>query len=241
MNKRNLGFIGLGKMGLPMATNLLATGFALTVYDLDEKPVNELDKVGAQAVNSSKDVGEKSEVVWIMVTHQAVEKVVLGDGGVLSGMRQGGIIIDGGNSNPVSSQRIARITAERAVAFLDVGCSGGPEGAAKGTLAIMVGGDRRTYEDCLPIFKALGSQVAYFGPSGMGHLVKVINNMVVAITSMGIAEALAFAMKNGLNPSAVAEVLNAGVGQSWLPELAKRIFDCPGGIEGIGSRIGGGD
>lgn len=113
MNKltavRRVSFIGLDKMGRPMACNLLKKGFPLTVYDRDEKPVQELVRHGAQAAHSPKEVAERSEVVWIMVPQQAVEEVILGDQGVLQGMKEGGIVIDGGNSNPASSRRLSRL------------------------------------------------------------------------------------------------------------------------------------
>ena len=209
--KERVGLIGLGKMGRPMACNLLKAGFSLTLYDCDEKPVHDLIQQGAQAARSPKEVAERSEVVWIMVPAAAVEGVVLGEQGVLRGMKEGGIVIDGGNSHPASSKRLAEIAAEKSVFFLDVGCSGGPSAAERGTLALMVGGDKKAFERCRPIFETLGSVVKYFGLSGSGHLVKVINNVLVAVSSMAVSEALALAIRAGLDPKEVAEVMNAGV------------------------------
>ena len=241
MNKQNVGFIGLGKMGRPMARNLLKAGFPLTVYDRDEKPLQDLVQQGAQAARSPKEVAERSEVVWIMVPAAAVEEVVLGEQGVLRGMKEGGIVIDGGNSNPASSRRLAEITAEKGIFFLDVGCSGGPPGAEQGTLALMVGGDKKAFERCRPIFEVLGSVVKHFGQSGNGHLVKVINNVLVAVSSMAVSETLALAIRAGLDPKEVAEVMNAGVARGWLLELARRIFERPEGIKGIAGKVGGGE
>lgn len=148
--------------------------------------------------------------------------------------------MDGGNCNPIVSHGIAEKVASQGVTFLDVGVSGGPEGAANAALALMVGGEEWAYQECLPLFRALGTQVSYFGPSGRGHLVKLINNLLVAVVSMGVAEALAFARRVGLDPKEVARVLNAGVARGWLLELAERIFEQPEGIKGIGEPIGGG-
>jgi len=239
--KKRVGFIGLGKMGRPMARNLLKVGFSLTVYDRAEEPVQELVQLGAQAASSSEKVAERSEVVWIMVPHQAVEEVVLGEEGILQGMKGGGTVIDGGNSNPAFSRRLAKIVAEKRASFLNVGCSGGPSGAEQGTLALMVGGDREAFERCRPIFEALGSVIKYFGPSGKGHLVKVINNVLVAVSSMAVSEALALAVCPGLDPKEVAELMNAGVARGWLLELSQKIFERPEGIKGIAGRIGGGE
>jgi len=241
MGQERLGFIGLGKMGRPMARNLRKAGFSLTVYDRDERPMQELVRQGAQAARSPKEVAERSEVVWIMVPHQAVKEVVLGEQGVLQGMEEGGIAIDGGNSHPVSSKRLAEIAAERGVFFLDVGCSGGPSAAEQGTLALMVGGDEKAFGRCRPIFETLGSVVKYFGPSGNGHLVKVINNVLVAVSSMAVSEALALAIRAGLDPKEVAEVMNAGVARGWLLELAQKIFERPEGIKGVAGKVGGGE
>ncbi len=109
------------------------TGCSLTVHDRDEKPIQVLVQLGAQSAHSPREVAERSEVVWIMVPAAAVEEVVLGKQGVLQGMRKGGIVIDGGNSNPASSRRLAKIAAEKGVSFLDVGCSGGPPLVARGS------------------------------------------------------------------------------------------------------------
>jgi 3-hydroxyisobutyrate dehydrogenase-like beta-hydroxyacid dehydrogenase len=241
MSSFDVGFIGLGKMGHPMARNLLKAGFSLTVYDRDEKPVRELAQLGARAARLPKEVAERSEVVWIMVPHQAVEEVVLGEQGVLQGMKEGGIVIDGGNSHPASSRRLAKIASEKGVFFLDVGCSGGPSAAEQGTLALMVGGNKKAFGRCRPIFEVLGSVVKHFGPSGNGHLVKVINNVLVATSSLAVSEALALAIRAGLDPKEVAEVMNAGVARGWLLELAQRIFERQEGIQGIVGKVGGGE
>lgn len=199
-----------------MARNLLAAGFPLTVYDVQEGPVKEMVASGATVASLPREVGEESDIVVIMVPSAAVESVILGEEGVLWGMRRRGIIVDGGNCNPAVSQRIAEKAAAEGVAFLDVGVSGGPEGAANAALALMVGGGEEwAYQECLPLFQALGTQVTYFGPSGRGHLVKLINNLLVAVVSMGVAEALAFARRVGLDPKEVAGVLNAGVARGW--------------------------
>ena len=236
-----IGFIGLGKMGYPMARNLLRAGFSLTVYDRDKKPAQELSRQGALIACSPREAAACCEVVWLMVPASVVEEVVSGKNGILQDMKEGEVIIDGGNSNPVSSQHLAKIVSKKGVSFLDVGCSGGPPGAQEGTLALMVGGDKEAFGRCRSIFAALGSQLKYFGASGNGHLVKVINNVLVATSSMAVSEALALAMRAGIDPKEMTEVMGAGVARGWLLELSQQILERPDGIKNIAGNIAGGE
>ena len=164
-----LGFIGLGKMGKPMAQNLLKEGFAVAVYDVSQAPVAELAKAGAGAAACPAEVARESEVVWMMLHPGQVAEVLLGEYGVLKEASAGTVVVDGGNCDPVVSRRHAAAAADAGVSYLDAGCSGGPHGAKEGRLAIMVGGDEKAYERCLPVFEAVGEQIAYLGPSGNGH------------------------------------------------------------------------
>jgi 3-hydroxyisobutyrate dehydrogenase-like beta-hydroxyacid dehydrogenase len=146
---QRVGFIGLGRMGGPMATHLLRAGVGLTVYDVAPAAIEPLARLGAAVADSPAAVGRAAEVVFVMLHPEPVPEVVAGPGGVLDGIARGGVIIDSGNCKPADSRRLAATCAERGVGFLDVGASGGPAGAAAGTLAIMAGGDRAVYERCL--------------------------------------------------------------------------------------------
>ena len=136
-----VGFIGLGKMGGPMARNILKAGFRVVVYDVANAPVRELVEAGAAAADSPAEAARGSEVVFIMVQADQVGNVLSGDQGVLSGAAAGAVVVDGGNCDPTVSRRYAAGAAQIGVSLLDAGCSGGPHGAAEGSLAIMVGGD----------------------------------------------------------------------------------------------------
>ena len=220
-----VGFIGLGKMGGPMARNLLKAGFAVTVYDSAADPVGELVQAGAETATSPYDVALHSEIVWIMVPASQVGNVLSPvTGGVLKGALAGTIIVDGGNCDPDVSRRHAADAAQMGVSFLDAGCSGGPHGAAEGTLAIMVGGDRAAYDGCLPVFEAVGGQIAYMGPSGNGHLAKVVNNMITKMTDFVIAESLTLGLKAGLDVAAMLDVLTTGAARSWILSQAGELF-----------------
>ena len=157
-------------MGQRMATHLLRAGAALTVHDLAPEAVDRLARLGAAPADSPAAVGRAAEVVFVMLPPAPVEAVVAGPGGVLDGLAPGGIVVDNGNSHPAASRRLAATCAGREVAFLDAGVSGGPAGAAAGTLAVMAGGDRAAYERCLPLLRCFGREVAHLGPSGAGHL-----------------------------------------------------------------------
>ena len=219
-----LGFIGLGKMGKPMARNLLKEDFAVAVNDVSHAPVAELAEAGAGVAASPAEVARESEVVWMMLHPGQVEEVLWGEAGVLKGASVGTVVVDGGNCDPVVSRRHAAAAADAGVSYLDAGCSGGPQGAERGGLAIMVGGDEMTYERCLPLFKAVGEQIAYLGPSGNGHLSKVINNMITKMTDFVIAESLTLASKAGLDVATLLDVISTGAARSWILSQAAELF-----------------
>ena len=219
-----VGFIGLGKMGGPMARNILSAGFTVFVYDVADAPVRELVKAGATAADSPADAARGSEVVFIMVQADQVGNVLSGDQGVLSGAAAGTVVVDGGNCDPTVSRRYAAHAAQMGVSLLDAGCSGGPHGAIEGALAIMVGGDRPAYDRCLPVFQAVGGQIAYMGPSGNGHLAKVVNNMITKMTDFVIAESLTLGLKAGLDVAAMLDVLTTGAARSWILSQAGELF-----------------
>ena len=222
-----VGFIALGNMGKSMAINLLNAGFSLTVHDTREGPVEELVGLGASAAASPDAVARGSEVVWMMLHPAHVEEVLLGDSGVLRGAAPGTIVVDGGNCDPLVSQRYAAEAAQQGVTFLDAGCSGAPEGAREGTLAIMVGGDRDAFDTCLPIFHAVGKQATYFGKSGNGHMAKIINNIIIAMMTQAISEALTLATEAGLDPKRLLDTITTGAARSWLLSQANGIYHKP--------------
>ena len=224
---QRVGFIGLGRMGGPMATHIARAEALLTVHDLAPVAVEGLTREGAAAADSAAAVGRAAEVVFVMLHPGPTEAVIAGPGGVLDGIAPGGVIIDSGNSDPSVSRRLAATCAARGVGFLDAGASGGPAGAAAGTLAIMVGGDRDTYDRCVPCFECVGREVAYMGPSGSGHLAKMVNNMIVFMTTAVVSEALSFAEANGLAMPDLTRVVATGAARSWILENAARLYTEP--------------
>ena len=166
---QKLGFIGLGIMGKPMAKNLLKAGYELVVYDINPEAVKELVESGAKAGTSSKDVAERSEVIITMLPNSPeVREVVLGKDGIIEGAKPGTIVIDMSSISPIASQEIAAELAKRQVTMLDAPVSGGEPKAIDGTLAIMVGGPKDTFEEVKEILLHMGSSAVLFGDIGIG-------------------------------------------------------------------------
>ena len=224
--QNRIGFVGLGIMGKPMARNLLKAGYALTVYSRRRETVEALIAEGAQGAYSPREVGERSTVVITMVTDTPdVQQVVLGSDGLLSSLPSGGTIIDMSTISPTATREIAVATQTKGIHFLDAPVSGGEGGAIAGTLSIMVGGEASTFNSCLPILQAMGKNIIHVGPSGSGQLVKLCNQIAVAVTNLAMSEALIFAAKAGVNLEHMHQAISGGAAGSWqLSNLAPRVF-----------------
>jgi 2-hydroxy-3-oxopropionate reductase len=228
-----LGFIGLGIMGKPMAGHLLKAGNILSVYDLVPETVQELVNLGAAACRNSKEVAEKSDIVFIMVPDTPdVEAVLFGKDGVVEGIRAGSIVVDMSSISPTATRVFARKLAAMKAKMLDAPVSGGQAGAQAGTLSIMVGGDPAVFEQISPYFQLMGKNIIHIGDNGAGQTCKVANQIAVAITLEAVSEALLFASKAGADPKKVREALLGGFAQSKILEahgerMLKRNF-APG-------------
>ena len=211
-----IGFIGIGKMGAPMSRRLLEAGYPLVVYDLSEKAMEGLVEAGAGKASSVKDLARCSSVVITMLPASPdVETVVLGPEGVVEGAGAGDMVIDMSSSYPTSTKMIGERLSAKGVRMLDAPVSGGIKGAREGTLSIMVGGEEKDYEECRPIFEAMGQNIWYIGGLGAGHTVKALNNLCSACSMAITSEALVVAAKLGLSPERVIEVMNSSTGRSW--------------------------
>lgn len=218
--KRRLGFIGLGTMGKPMATNLIKAGYPVVVHNRSRGPVKELEALGAEGAISSREVAEKTDLVVTMLPDSLdVIQVVLGAGGVLEGAGSGYTIIDMSTISPLAAQEIAEKAASKQISFLDAPVSGGQKGAIEGSLSIMVGGDRRVFESCLDIFKVLGKNIVYIGGVSMGQTAKACNQIVVASTLEAWGEALVLARKAGLDLNLLVKALSGGFAGSHVLDV----------------------
>jgi 3-hydroxyisobutyrate dehydrogenase len=222
-----VGFIGLGIMGRPMARNLMKAGFPLTVWNRSRPGIDELVKEGAAEGSDPADVARRSDVVITIVGDSPdVEEVALGTGGIIEGAHAGLVHVDMTTMSPEVTRRIAERLGEKGVEMLDAPVSGGQQGAIDAALSIMVGGRKETLERCRPVLEAMGRKIVHCGPSGAGQTVKLCNQIAVAMTNLGMCEALVFAARSGIDPRVMIEAVSAGAGTSWqLQNLAPRIVE----------------
>jgi 2-hydroxy-3-oxopropionate reductase len=225
-----IGFIGLGIMGKPMARNLLKAGYSLVVYDLRQSPLSELREAGATPAASCRDAAAQSDIIITMLPDGPdVEIAILGPDGVLAGARKGSLIVDMSSISPNVSKKIGAACVERGVGFLDAPVSGGEPKAIEGTLAIMVGGDPVAFERARPILEKMGSAVTLTGPVGAGNTTKLANQIMVACNIAAMGEALVLATRGGLDPEVVFNAVKGGLAGSTVlnvkaPMLIARNF-----------------
>ncbi|WP_321476018.1 2-hydroxy-3-oxopropionate reductase [uncultured Paludibaculum sp.] len=213
----NIGFVGLGIMGKPMARNLLKAGHKLVVYDIVAASVAELGTAGAEAATSAADAAARSELIITMLPDgPEVQAAVLGTAGVLEGAAPGSIVVDMSSINPLTAQKVGAACAAKGVEFLDAPVSGGEPKAIDATLAIMVGGAQATFDKALPVLKSLGSSVTLTGPVGAGNVTKLANQIMVACNIAAMGEALVLATKAGLDPEVVFNAVKGGLAGSTV-------------------------
>lgn len=226
-----VGFVGLGRMGRPMTENLLKNGFEVTVHNRSRGVVDELVKQGAKAGGLPRGVVEAADVVMTALpTVETVEEVYLGEDGLIPNARQGQVLIDCSTVGPETTRKCYEAARAKGVGFLDGPMSGGPAGATGGTLTYMIGGDADVLERAKPVFEATGKNIHHVGQSGAGTVVKLVNQLLVAIHTSAASEALAFAVKAGASPVAVQEVIGSSFGGSAMlnrntPLIVKRDFE----------------
>lgn len=212
----NIGFIGLGIMGRPMAKNLLKAGYSLTVYDKFAK-ADDLVALGAKLGVSNKDVASRSDVIITMLPNSPhVREAVLGKDGVLEGAREGAILVDMSSIAPGASQEICAAVKEKGIVMIDAPVSGGEPKAIDGTLAIMVGGDENAFRTVKPILDKLGASVIRTGGIGAGNVTKLANQIIVALNIAAVAEAFTLSTKAGVDPEAVFNAIKGGLAGSTV-------------------------
>lgn len=216
----NLGFVGLGTMGRPMALNLMRAGHDMAVFVRRTDAAQALVAAGATACASAADVARRAEVVFTMVTSsEDVAGVALGKGGIVEGAASGSVVVDMSTIAPAAARRIAAGLAVRGVHMLDAPVSGGEQGAIHATLAIMVGGDAQVLERVRPLLQILGGTIVHIGASGAGQVAKACNQLVMVAAIEAAAEALALAAKSGADPGKVREALAGGSAGSRALDL----------------------
>ena len=215
--KETVGFIGLGIMGAGMAHNLLKAGFEVHVWNRTRSRMLPLTDAGAKPASSPADVASGVTIVVLCVSDTAdVEEVLFGSEGVATEARPGTLIIDNSTISPQATVALAGRLQNMGLAMLDAPISGGSEGAAKGTLSIMVGGTEQDFARGLPVLEAMGSRITHVGPSGAGQMVKLVNQILVVGTMQAVSEALVFAQKGGLDLNKTLAAVEHGAAGSWM-------------------------
>ena len=204
----------------------MKAGYQLSIYNRSAAKTEELIRAGAVGCTSPAEVAKQSDVVFSMVGYPTdVEQVLLGEDGVLSGLRAGGVIVDMTTSKPGLAARIAELAAAKGVHALDAPVSGGDIGAREARLSIMVGGEEEVFQALMPVWQLLGTTHVYHGPAGCGQHTKVVNQILIAASMVGLCEALLYAKQSGLDPERVLKSVSSGAAGSWsLSNLTPRIL-----------------
>ena len=211
----NIGFIGIGLMGFPMTKNLLKSGYNLKAYNRSQDKADRLKEFGAEISTSIKDVVTNSDVVITMLTDDAAVEKVMGSDEFISNIKEGATVIDMSSVNPVITKKYAEILKEKNINYLDAPVSGGTIGAEEASLAIMVGGDEKTFKQCYDLLKILGNPTLV-GPVTSGQISKLANQIIVGVTIGAVAEAVTLCEKSGTNPSKMIEALSGGWADSKI-------------------------
>ncbi len=217
---KTIGFIGLGTMGMPMAVNLLKSGYTVYGYNRTAAKREQLKALGALEAASPAEAARQADVIFTNVSNDdALLEVVYGPGGILEGSRPGLTVIDCSTVSPATSRRIAEELKAQQAFFLDAPVTGSKPAAESGTLVFMVGGEEAVYEEHLDLFEVLGSKCLYMGDSGSGSYAKLAHNTIVGINAIGLMEGFSIAAKAGLSPEKFLEIVTAGGANSRQAEL----------------------
>jgi 3-hydroxyisobutyrate dehydrogenase len=211
-----IAFIGLGQMGAPMARNLLKAGHTLVVFDVMAPACEALQKLGAEAASSARDAAARGELVITMLPSSPhVRAVYLDAEGVLAGVRPGVTLVDSSTIDPHTARDVARVAEQHGNPMADAPVSGGTGGAEAGTLTFMVGAAPEVFAAIQPVLANMGKNVVHCGGSGNGQVAKICNNMVLAISMIGVAEAMSLGASLGIDAKVLAGVLNTSSGRCW--------------------------
>ena len=225
LKMKNIGFIGIGLMGFPMAKNLLKSGYNLKAYNRSQDKADRLKEFGAEISLSIKDVVTNSDTIITMLTDDSAVEKVMGSDDFISNIKEGATVIDMSSVNPVITKKYAEILKQKNINYLDAPVSGGTIGAEEASLAIMVGGDEETFKNCYELLKKMGNPTLV-GPVSSGQISKLANQIIVGVTIGAVAEAVTLCEKSGTNPNKMIEALSGGWADSKILQThGKRMID----------------
>lgn len=230
---KKIGFVGTGVMGSSMVLNLIKHGYELSVYNRTKSKADACIAAGAKWCDTVAECAKDKDVVITIVGFpKDVEEVYFGENGILNAAKNGAYVIDMTTTSPMLSEKIYKAAAENGIYALDAPVSGGDTGARNGTLAIMVGGDKAAFDECMPVFEAMGTNIRYEGKAGNGQHVKMANQIAIAGAVSGVAEAVRYAMAMGVDVDTMLDTISNGAAGSWQmsnngPKMAKEDY-APG-------------
>ena len=230
---KKIGFVGTGVMGSSMVLNLIKHGYELSVYNRTKSKAEACIVAGAKWCDTVAECAKDKDVVITIVGFpKDVEEVYFGENGILNEAKKGAYVIDMTTTSPMLSEKIYNAAAEKGIYALDAPVSGGDTGARNGTLAIMVGGDKAAFDECMPVFEAMGTNIRYEGKAGNGQHVKMANQIAIAGAVSGVAEAVRYAMAMGVDVDTMLDTISNGAAGSWQmsnngPKMAKEDY-APG-------------
>jgi len=230
MNKK-IGFVGLGIMGQPIASNLVKAGYDVTVYNRTKSKTLEMREIGAKVAETPKDLAKQVDYVFTILSNPKVLKhIILGPQGLIYGLKPNSVVIDMTTVGPETSIELEQVLKEKQIGFLEAPVIRGPKGALEGTLMLLIGGERNLFEKCQDIFSVIGSDIYYLGLIGMGSKAKLINNFISHVNLVVACEALSLGKKGGLQTDVLLEILLKGSASSYVlkdrgPGIAKGTFD----------------
>ncbi len=230
---KKIGFVGTGVMGSSMVLNLIKHGYELSVYNRTKSKAEACIAAGAKWCDTVAECAKDKDVVITIVGFpKDVEEVYFGENGILNVAKKGAYVIDMTTTSPMLSEKIYKAAAEKGIYALDAPVSGGDTGAKNGTLAIMVGGDKGAFDECIPVFEAMGTNIRYEGKAGNGQHVKMANQIAIAGAVSGVAEAVRYAMAMGVDVDTMLDTISNGAAGSWQmsnngPKMAKEDY-APG-------------
>ena len=230
---KKIGFVGTGVMGSSMVLNLIKHGYELSVYNRTKSKAEACIAAGAKWCDTVAECAKDKDVVITIVGFpKDVEEVYFGENGILNAAKKGAYVIDMTTTSPMLSEKIYKAATEKGIYALDAPVSGGDTGARNGTLAIMVGGDKAVFDECMPVFEAMGTNIRYEGKAGNGQHVKMANQIAIAGAVSGVAEAVRYAMAMGVDVDTMLDTISNGAAGSWQmsnngPKMAKEDY-APG-------------
>lgn len=232
----NIGFIGLGNMGLPMAINLAKAGYRVKGYDLSSPAMDALVQAGGTSCTGATEAVDGADVVITMLPTSAhVKSLWLGDESQLGRIKPGALLIDCSTISAAAAREVANVATEKGVEMIDAPVSGGTAGAQAGTLTFMVGGSDVQVERAKPVLEKMGKRVLHAGAVGAGQTAKACNNMLLGIIMIGTSEALQLGIANGLDPKVLSEIIGGSSGANWVISSNN---PCPGTLDSAPSARG---